>query len=385
MFSRRHFLQKIGAVALLGAMPLDVLHAKGAQTLKGPSKTQLIEILKKNGQAPSVVENSDGSSTLVLPHGGRILGLYLPGSEENLLWMNPRLGDAKTAAEYFASDDWHNSGGDRTWLAPEVDFFFPNFPDTSKYFQQRSLDPGGFRVVESDRQHVTLQDELTMKAYRRGQECSLRLSKAVSGASNPLRKKAGGLGKGVNYAGYTLRTTLEILKAPKDAGYVGLWNLLQMPNGGEMIVPTYARTEPTIFFGDVPESDLVVEDRAVRYLMNKPGEYKICVPAVACTGRAGYFYKLGDEAVLIVRNFDVDPSGEYVDVWSTDLDDNGYVFQACSIHNESLGQFSELEYHVPAIGGNTGRSRSEDVSSVWAFRGNPVQVASISKFLLGLG
>ena len=51
-----------------------------------------------------------------------------------------------------------------------------------------------------------------------------------------------------------------------------------------------------------------------------------------------------------------------------DVADLGYAVQACNIHS-ALGEFSELEYHVPAIGPGTGRMRSEDVSQTWAFRG----------------
>ena len=86
---------------------------------------------------------------LILPCGGRVLGLFSPKSEENFYWTNTALKSAKTAREFYASDQWHNSGGDRTWLAPEIDFFFPNFPRLDKYLQQRSLDPGRYKVLRT--------------------------------------------------------------------------------------------------------------------------------------------------------------------------------------------------------------------------------------------
>lgn len=334
------------------------------------------------GKAPAVLDHPDGSSTLVLPYGGRILGLYAPGSEENVLWTNAALLDTKTAAAYYTSDDWHNSGGDRTWLAPEVDFFFPKFPDTTTYFQQRALDPGMYQLTQTS-QHITLENDLTVKAHRLKKEYRLSIKKAVAPAANPLRVHAAGLTEGVRYAGYTLTCTLKIQDAPKNPGYVGLWNLLQMPNGGEMLIPTYTRTEPAVFFGDIPKSDLVVEDRMVRYRMQARGEQKISIPALACTGRAGYIYDAGEESVLVVRNFRVNPSGEYVDVWSTRMDDNGFAFQACNC-NSKWGSFSELEYHAPAVGGDTGQSRSTDTSVVWAFRGGRAKVEAIARQLLAL-
>ena len=56
-----------------------------------------------------------------------MLGLFAPGSEENFYWTNPALRSVEARA-FYAGDDWHNSGGDRTWLAPEVDVFLPDFP-----------------------------------------------------------------------------------------------------------------------------------------------------------------------------------------------------------------------------------------------------------------
>ncbi len=47
--------------------------------------------------------------------------------------------------------------------------------------------------------------------------------------------------------------------------------------------------------------------------------------------------------------------------------DLGYSTQACNV-NSRLGQFSELEYHIPAIGGRTGRLHCDDAAQVWAFR-----------------
>jgi hypothetical protein len=87
-------------------------------------------------------------------------------------------------------------------------------------------------------------------------------------------------------------------------------------------------------------------------------------------------------AQLVVRNIFVNPSGEYIDVPWEKPTDIGYAVQACNISND-LGSFSELEYHVPAIGGQAGRDRVEDVSQVWAYRGSHAQIDEVSRRLLG--
>ncbi len=87
------------------------------------------------------------------------------------------------------------------------------------------------------------------------------------------------------------------------------------------------------------------------------------------------------DASLIIRNFAVNPSGEYVDVPWRDTGYLGFSTQACNIKS-ALGQFSELEYHIPAIGYHTGAIRCDDTAQVWAFRGSIQQVQGITRILL---
>ena len=61
----------------------------------------------------------------------------------------------------------------------------------------------------------------------------------------------------------------------------------------------------------------------------------------------------------------------------------GYAVQACNVSAAALGRFSELEYHVPAIGGETGRTRCEDISHVWSFRGPDNFIDLAADVLLG--
>jgi len=104
----------------------------------------LINILNSVGKVTELYESHDGSRVLMLPHGGRILGLFAPHHEDNFYWTHPALASVETARAFYESGEWQNSGGDRTWLAPEADIFFPNFPALDKYWQPRQLDPGNW-------------------------------------------------------------------------------------------------------------------------------------------------------------------------------------------------------------------------------------------------
>jgi hypothetical protein len=346
---------------------------------------QLINTLSTVGKTTELYETDDGTRLLILPYGGRILGMFAPGSDQNFLWTNSALNSSESARAFYASDDWQNSGGDRTWLAPELDFFFPKFPniDISGYWQPRSLDPGNYEIVRRDGV-VKLLNNLKLEGFRSKKWVELEIAKSVASAPNPLRYEKTLRAGAVQYAGHTLTTSLRIVgRSSGNAPLVGLWSLTQIPHQGELFIPTYFKSEPRVYFGleNTPPDEVSVREHSVRFKMRAPGEHKIGVRAVATTGRIGYIYAVGDQKALIVRNFSVNPSGEYADVPWTEPDDKGYSTQACSV-NSRWGMFSELEYHSPAIGGDTGQSQMEDRSQLWAFRGAPSDIHRIAHSLL---
>ena len=345
----------------------------------------LIETLKAVGKHAELYQTGDGTRLLILPYGGRILGVFAPGSDENFLWTNSVLNSRESARAYYASDDWQNSGGDRTWLAPEVEFFFPKFPDVdiAGYWQPRSLDPGSYALTKTA-QEITLTNRLKIEAFRSRKSVELEITKSVAGAPSPLRYDTRFHFSAVEYAGHTLLTSLKILDEDASvAPLVGLWSLTQMPHRGELFIPTYSKAEPRIYFGlvDTPSGELSIGDRLLRFKMRAPGEHKIGVYAANTTGRIGYIYPAGNRYALIVRNFFVNPSGEYADVPWTEPSDFGYSTQACSV-NSRWGEFSEMEYHVPAIGGSTGLNHVEDRSQLWAYRGSREDIVQIARLLL---
>ena len=343
---------------------------------------KLVDILKSAGKHVEVYRTPDGTEVLAMPYGGRVLAVFAPGSDENFYWTNTALESAESAKEYFNDGQFHHTGGDRTWLSPEIDFFFPKYPDMTVYDQPRTLDPGNFQVVknESDFQLV---NEFTVHSNRSNNDIKLKMTKSLGPALNPLRyeKDADDL-TDMDYAGYALFGSLQVMN-PNNVGkdLVGLWNLVQMPHGGDLIVPTYCKTEPKIYFGDITSDDLIVSDNLIRYRMRAKGEHKLGIRAVATTGRVGYIYKSGDNWALIIRNFICNPSGEYVDVPWQEQEYLGYSTQACNV-NSGLGQFSELEYHIPAIGPSIGRIKCDDAAQVWAYRGPQEKVKRVAQILL---
>jgi hypothetical protein len=343
------------------------------------NRSKLIETLDAIGKPTETWESTDGTKALVLPYGGRILGLFAPGDDESFFWSHPALSDTGTARAFYEGKQWHNSGGERTWLAPEVDFFFPEFPDLKTYFQQRELDPGRYEVSKKNGA-FSWTNRATLTLSRSKRKVDLEITKSLTPALNPLRYDPEPADSTVKYAGYTLHGALQV-RSSDPVPAVGMWHLTQLPHGGDMLVPTFFRSQPKIYMGTISREDLIVENHMVRYRMRSAGEHKLGIRAAALTGRAGYLYTQGNATSLVVRNFSVNPSGEYIDVPWAETQNFGIAFQACNV-NSALGAFSELEYHVPAVGPPEGVSRSEDQSRLWAFRGPEPAIRSIARRLL---
>ena len=141
---------------------------------------QLVSTLAGAGKSTQTYESPDGSKVLLLPHGGRVLGLFAARASENFYWTHPALQSVESATKFYAGGEWHNSGGDRTWLAPEVDIFFPKFPnlDMSTYWQPRQLDPGRYEAI-SENGTTRLVNRLTLTLSRSKEQVAMEMSKWV--------------------------------------------------------------------------------------------------------------------------------------------------------------------------------------------------------------
>jgi hypothetical protein len=344
---------------------------------------KLIANLAANGKPTHLHKTPEGSRLLLLPYGGRVLGLYAPSSDRNFFWTNPRLDDPAQASLVFDSSIWHNTGGLRTWIAPEIDVFFPNYPDCSIHWPPRRLDAAQYEI-SAQGNAVQMTADMTLYFARARGNVELRITNRFCTAANPLRYEQD-MAEHVaplEYAGFTQKITLESRQQNVPVARIGLWDLIQLPHAGNMLIPTYTKTQPRIIFGNIPPEDLQVSDRLIRFHTRANGEHKIGVRAIAVTGRTGYLYESDGISSLVVRNFHVNPSGEYVDAPWADPVDIGYAVEAVGVDSH-LGCFSELEYHVPAIGGSTGLSSCDATSQVWAFRGEKAKIRQVAAKILG--
>ncbi len=127
----------------------------------------LSQALEKIGKKTQTYETPDGSRLFLLPYGARILGLYPAGNDENFYWVNKNLLDAESAKTVFDKGGWQNTGGDRTWLTPELDIFFPDYPKCQKHWEPPQLDATEYSVETVD-WGMCMSQEMTLHFSRRG-------------------------------------------------------------------------------------------------------------------------------------------------------------------------------------------------------------------------
>jgi len=354
------------------------------QTTK--SKVKLVENLKEAGHPLVELSGVEGGSVLFLPFGARVLGLFDYSEEENFFWVNSQLMDLTQAKAFFQISGWKNSGGGRTWIAPEVDLFIKDLNDPWKSYEvPPSLDPGNYSVKQCG-SAVQMENRAWITIHRIKRKCNIDLKKIIRMIASPLRheEKVEKLGMQLQYIGYEEITILRLLSDPKPGVRLGIWNLIQVPPYGEVIVPTRNRSQPRNYLRKPATDHLQVGSNFVRLVIDGEKKYKVGVRATSAVGRIGYVRAVKDgRRTVLIRNFFVNPSGEYVDVPLDDQDDLGYAIQ-CYNDDGKLGKFGEIEYHTPAIGYRTGITVYLDQSQVWAFTGDKESINKVCQRLLGV-
>ena len=339
--------------------------------------------LQRSGRPARRLDFPSGTM-VVLPQGGRVIGLFAKNSQSNFLWTHDALRSAPGIRKLYAESRWPNPGGDRTWLSPTTQLFVSDLKRFWETWREPiAVDPGKY-VCRNIDGCLHLINRAKLELRRHGQFVELEIDKSYDAAPDPLRTEPKIAGK-YSYAGYTTSVTLKMLREPKESRVpIGLWQLLQLPPGGELIVPTHSPARTQIIFGKIPSGHVQRKANSVRYRMSSTTTAKLAVRGVHVTGRMGYVHRDGKDGwELVVRNFFANPSGEYVDTPFDDEKDRGDAVQAANVAEPGIGSFSEMEHHAPAVGADTGRQTSTDVSQIWAYRGSRKVIARIAKTLLG--
>ena len=324
----------------------------------------------KFGRSLVVLDLPTGGKVAVLPQGGRIIGLWSK-TGENHLWTHPGLGDPLSAASFFTQKGWPNSGGDRCWLAPEIDLFFPpgKIGDPGFYAVPATLDPGDYQVTQGANA-ISMQQSVGLSAG--GLPVTARITRCCTGVSDPYARND------LTFAGYALKTEL-CLTGPEPVR-LGLWQLLQLPAPGTMLLASKGQAKIWEVFGDFRADTIRNTAQGLQWDMNSGATRKIAVLASQTGSRCGHLRqdKHGDWH-LVVREFSVDPSGDYCDALWNNPAQRGFAFQSCLVDHPTLGRFNELEHHSPAAIANG--PAVCDHSTVLAWSGPAENIRSLTNFL----
>lgn len=322
---------------------------------------KLVQTLRSRGHEPIVLEEK----IVVLPFAGRILGLY-PDGRRNVYWVHPAWGGeaghaAGSADAELALQSWVNCGGDRTWIYPEIDVNIADLANMgASYHIPEAMDPAAYSARRLSASEVELATEMTLRFHRSRARLRLRLRKLVTALADPPSD----LPAGVRFAGYTLTTTLTTESTLSGRTRAGIWNLIQVPGGGRIVIPTRGRATPRAFIGTPPvraeEGRVECEVRAAR-------SFKFCLRAGQSLGRALHVREDGAEATLVAREFAVHGEDRYWDAPADAPDEHGYV-QSVYVDDGAFGGFGELEYISPALVAG-GPNQVGDTSTVLAFAG----------------
>ncbi len=291
------------------------------------------------GHPLAFLDLPDGGRLGVLPHGGRVIGLW-PQGRGNLFWTHPALSDPALVRDFLHQDRWPNSGGDRCWLAPEVDLFFPpgQVGKVEAYSVPRALDPGGYAIIRKA-DAIILEQSLELAVH--GVAVSATIARRCMPLADPFP------GRGLAFAGYTLTTSLALAGPARVP--LGSWQLLQLPAPGTMLLAVRDGARAWPVFGDFQDGESAFWRQRLTWEMNRGPTRKFGVLASHCGNRIGHLHRdAAGRFELVVREFTIDPEGDYRDALWQDPARRGFACQACLVDEPGLGRFNELEHHTPA-------------------------------------
>jgi hypothetical protein len=345
---------------------------------------QVVARLEENDIPYGVLTLQDGVSAVVSQRGGRIFGPFLSPDSEGIFWINSAFAQPDAFIEFLESGSW-NLGGDRIWIAPEIQY---SVRDRSDYwgsiYWPEQVDPGTYALDQPRPDQWRLSQDITLEAFNlaSGQK-ELHLDRLIRPVEDPLRNVSvyPDLIDGVVFAGY--EQVVSLSESKTDDIVSEAWNLVQLNPGGLILIPASPYAEFTDYYAPIGDLHTIYPDH-VRLQITGNRQYKVGYKAAHTFGRMGYFNHLdGGQAYLIVRNYFNNPSAYYAEEPDHSPGRRGHSIH---VYNDSgdFGGFGELECNAQTIGGETGRSSSTDQLVLWLYVGTEDKVKEIALHLLGV-
>ncbi|MEA3334344.1 MAG: DUF6786 family protein [Chloroflexota bacterium] len=351
------------------------------------TQSQVLQRLQEHGLQHTVVELDGGARIVVMQRGGRILGPFLPGDGGSILWLNDVWADSDAFSAYLAGNEW-NLGGERVWIAPEIQFSVRDRYDFWNTVQcPPAVDPGNYSLDQASAGEVTLCQRMVLEAYNIASGSKeLYLKRHIRPAANPLRalSQFKELMDGVGYAGY--EHAVELSETTSDDIVSEGWSLLQLHAGGILIIPASPKVEYSDYFDPIDSDHQTIHQDAGYVAVRISGrrQFKVGYKSAHVQGRLAYLSRLNDSHFyLLIRNFFNNPSSLYAEEPPHLPGCRGHSIH---VYNDDgdFGGFGELEVMAQTIGGETGRRSSSEQFLFWLFVGPGDRLELLAEHLLGV-
>lgn len=267
-------------------------------------------------------EIGQGCALIIAP-GARVLALSAPGTDENVLWTHPLLGQCR------ALEDMSHGGigGIRLWHAPEAAYMWqgPAQPATFANYQvQPAMDPGQYRIERLSPLSCLLTGEATLRDLNTGEPTQISVRREIQ------------LSTGARSVSLVFENRLKLLRGNENSR-VDLWHLMQLLAGSTVGAKIREGSQPVIYFNPDRTNGWSVEGDTFSWLTNG-----------ARLGKIGLDAASGPFAVV--------PSGRFD--WSIPIARDRFYIDGPpgQLRDDQVVQFwdgfdfCEAEYHSPGVG-----------------------------------
>ena len=348
---------------------------------------QVTERLSENSLDFKILKLSGNSKIIISTFGGRIFGPFFSDEHESIFWTNKAFSNKSDFEVFLDTSQW-NLGGERLWIAPEIQFRIKDRNDFwNTYILPESMDPANYVVKNIGENKIELSANIDLSAYNLNTGIKeLKIERTIMAINNPLENIADyqSLMKGVLFSGY--EHDITIAERKNDGILAEAWTLIQLNPGGHIYIPVTKNTPGiyTDYFSPVDQNFLENGGNFIKLKITGNRQYKIGLNAAFVIGRAAYLNDIDiNNSYIIIRNFFNNPSSYYCEE-PPDLP--GYHGNSLHIYNDDggFGGFGELECNGQTIGGITGKSSSYDPMTLWVFMGDKKRIKKIAGILLGI-
>lgn len=334
--------------------------------------------LEENNLKYEVVDLGNNAKIIVSAYGGRIFGPFI-NDGNSMCWVNPCFVSADSFKTFYEKKEW-NLGGDRIWLAPEMQYNVPDKNDFwGSYTVPNTLDPGEYTLDISNKYNVILKQNMNLDVFG----CKVIQKKlSVSRTIRPIKNAFKDINT-INGLFFGYEHEIHLKEEMNDGVYSEAWDLLQINPEGILYIPTTASAQYSEYYEPFEQDYQKINDYYVELKIDAKKQYKVGYKSAFTIGRSGYVSKYGEKNYLMIRSFYNDPIGPYVKSPTGEIEDGGH---ALHVYNDdgNIGNFAEHECSCLPIGGNTGRSESIDRISTMFFVGSEEYIESMVQLLLGI-